>query len=724
MPSIPRIMGMHGEDGVINSTGMDPSLAHVARNFIGYGVEYGRRRRGFQIQRAISATNVRYTEGIEHAFGSTATLLRIYHHDTSLYVDDGTTLSSVSTGWSASQPVVFVPYNDYLIAWQGATKRVTLRWSGSALVEEAFDLAAASTGSVAGSATAGSMAVGATYSFYAVQYNINTGRQSGPFLLGTVTLAAGQTSVQLTFPNAPADAQFTHFKTFRTQAGLATPLRLRTDAVSVAGTTVNDGTADTALFTNEVLPTSAFGDFFVGIPPAAAMSSSAFVNFKGMLIQPGFRGLWYHSQAGYSDRWSANYVFSSPLLGFDTAAMVETEGVLIIATSREILFVTGDGNYGSGPVAVSDFTVEVKSENYGAINPKCLIKSDTAVYGIGASGPFSLDGGGVRPLKVPIRIDRLNGAPGYYSPTTTGSNFASLAFNPFDRTLWCSLPLVGATAQVAAPESIVAVYPVDEVGVVSIFDLQISSFMGLGIRSFHGGSDPSMGFFGFDSYGNVIELGVGDYDGVNNTKVYTVASVTNVGTGLERITTTPALDAGTVPARGVRAVVIPLDSTLDPIAVSVVTNNGSTTCTLADASTDILEVGSTIIFGGILGWYETGAMMLTGSEDGGFGAAAMKVIAMFMRDLVYDEKDALTTTNWPLVYAQLKVDEGAWGPVVTVFNGSVFPSLGKQVAPQGTTRPQEGFSFRFRLFVPAASKPAGLYGAQYEINDPGISRGR
>lgn len=665
-------------------------------------------------------------DGFEYEFvGGTR---RIFQYNGTLYEDTGSAFNTISSGWSAPAITTFIGLKDYLLVHQAA-KRVLLRMPVATMIEENFDLAAPSSVgvAVASSATAGALVAGLFHTIYIVNENNTTGRQSGPIGPFTVQIAPAQTSYDInTLPAAPADAQFTHFKLYRTAgfataalAQAATPLFSQRYAVAAAGTLVNDGIADSALFVTDPLPQSVNGDYFVGTPPNTT-SSKLMVSYRGMILQFFYRGVVAFTQPGFDDRWSTTYRVQVPMTDFDLTAGCESDGVVVAASSRELFLISGSGTFGGSP-PIADWTVRRISSDYGVYNQKCLVNFGGSVYGLGQGGPFVVDSAGVRPMKKPVRDDRMKSAPGYFSPTTTSSVIPCLGFRQADRTLWANVPIIDTKAAALAPNAVVAVYPVDEVGKVGYYDHQITSFMGRGRRSFRtGGSDHSAGFFACDSWGNCLELETGENDGAANSTGYAIVSavVDSAAPNIQSITHAVVSPA---PVRGTRVVVLPNDHTKPPEVGSVLERVDSTHTQVHGLSSDAYATGSTMYFGGILALYETGAMFLAASDEGGFAAFGLNQLRLFLNDLAYDEAD--NPPGNPLVLVQVKVDDGDWGTRVTAYDGSVFPTLGKAIQPKGKNaasgKSDGGYTVRIRFIAPAADKPVRPYAMEHEVSPLG-----
>ena len=674
-----------------------------------------------RIVRAIAAATIQPTDAIEHTFPTITR--RLYRHGTTMYEDDGTTASSLSTGWNAVAPMTWLRLGQYLAAYQTG-KRTFMRESGSALVEENFDLAAplAAGVTVASSATAGSLVAGNTHSYYIVNLNQNTGRRSGPIGPFPVTIAAGQTSADInTMPATPADAQFTHFEIYRTQAGLTVPFLSQTLAVSVAGTLVNDGVADANLFFSQPLPQSAFSDYFVGVPPGSTIRFA--IDYKGMILSFAYDGIMYHTEPGTNHRWSANYRFPFSISGFDITGAVEADESLVVATSKEIFIGTGSGVY-TGTPPVSDWRFTKVSEDFGVFGPKCLLAVDGAVYGLGPGGVFVIDSGGVRPMKQTVRPDRIISSDIYFSPNTTGVMGAALGFDPRTRFLYAATPIKGTVnSQAAAPSTVVQTYPIDESGKVGYFDMQVSSFVpGGGRRSFvTGGTDHGRAMLACDSYGNLLEIDYGDNDGQADTAAYTVDAVAGAApTTLATITPDPV--PGVMPARGVRVVGLPLDTTKDPVVGTVVSVSGST-FDIADWG-DAAAEGTVFYLGGILGWYETGALVLDPADDGGISQRVINAVNTLLHDLTYDELDSLTTANWPHLMVQMRVDGGNWGPRVTVYDGTAFPDPAKVASNltgkvEAGGKSKGGVTFRLRFLAVVGNRPVRPFAYELAYGNDG-----
>lgn len=726
-----RLAGITGSEPVIGSVGLDPSLPKWARNFYPGGPEAGRRRRGFRVAaEVVTSGNAYAMDAFEYPL--TSQLWRFYKHNTTLYSDDGTTISSASTGWNAPFPAMFfgLPRIAACVAWNINRRRVLREASAGVLAVEDFDLIAPATAGVgvASSATAGSLVAGNVYTYYFVNYNPNTGRQSGPIGPYSVTIAAGQSSATVTPPAASSDTQFTQVKTYRTQANLNTPYLQGTTAAG--GGAFNDGVADAALTFSDPLPVSAFGDYFVGIPPGTTNVGFIGYSYKGMILSGAYKGNLYHTEPGSDDRWSANYRIPLDISGFDVTAIAETDDALIVATDKEIFAITGTGTYtAAGGTFVSDWQITKMSSEYGVFNSKCLLAVGGQVFGLGAGGVFTLDAGGIRPMKWAVRPDRIMSASQWFSASALGSNVACLGYDPLRKNLWASITLNGTVNNTQAPKQVTAVYPINETGKVGIYDMQISSYpQNLMSQSFINGTAPyGDGFFACDSYGNLLQLEYGENDGDGDQTAYTVATVGGGTPSTSATITASGMGAGQLPGRGTRVVGLPSDYTLDPVVGTVTTNNGSDTFTIADWGA-AAAVGTTFFIGGILGWYETGGIVWSGASDGGLAAFATKQMRLYLQDLLYDESDALTASNYPHVYAQMKVDHGSWGQRVLVYDGTTQPYYGKAFPLSGKSESggssQGGTVFRFRFLAVRADSPARFFAYEPEIGDPGLPSGQ
>lgn len=674
-------------------------------------------------------------DGTEFLFTSNGSERRFYKQNDTLYADDGTTVSVVSTGWLKAIPVSFFGMGEYLVGYCGP-KRVVIRMPVATPIEENFDLAAPGTAgvAVASSATAGALVAGNKYTVYIVQLNANTGRRSGPIGPFTVTIAAGQSSYDInTMPPAPADAQFTHFEVYRTQANLTTPFLSKIFVIGTAGTLQNDGVADALLTFSQPLPQSPFGDYYVGVPPTPlAGGNKLAIPYRDMILTFAYRNTMYPTEPGSNHRFSSLCKVQFPCLGYDFTAVCEGIDEVIVATEREIFRLRGTGVYNTGGVApVPDWQITKLSDDYGCFNPKCLLKVGQAVYGIGLGGAFVIDAGGLRPLKKVIRPDRLRASDYNFSPTTSGGNMACLGYDPAHRMLWASLPLKDTVINSAqAPKSVVAVYPIDETGTVSYFDMQIGSFFkGGGRRSFiSGGTDHSRTMLAGDSYGNELELEWGDNDGKSDPTGYVVSSAI-VASQVATIKAS-GMGAAQLPARGVRVVGLPSDGTVDPVVGTVLSNNTVDSFDIADWG-GAAATGTTFYIGGILGWYETGALVFDQGQEGGFAEYVLTEVRMYLHDLVYDESDNLASpTNQPHVYAQVKIDGGNWGPRVVVFDGTTYPLPGK-LGPstlvgksEAGGRSKGGVTFRLRFLVVVGNKPARIFAYEPGLGDPGVPAGK
>lgn len=662
--------------------------------------------------------------GIEYEFvGNTR---RIFRYNDTLYEDTGAAFNTISTGWNDGSLTTFAGLKDYLLV-HNASKRSLLRMPVSTMIADNFDLAAPATGGVgvANSVTAGGLVVGQSYDYYIVNENNTTGRQSAPIGPYTLTVTAGNASCTVTLPAAPSDSQFTHFKVYRTPGytlgttSPLTPLFSTRYAVALAGTGQNEGLADASLAVTDPLPQSVYGDFFVGTPPQTS-SSRLMITYRGMVIQFYYRGIMAFTQPGHDDRWSANYTVQIPCTDFDVMAACEADGVLVVATSRELFLVSGSGTFGGSP-PISDWTVRKLSDQYGVYNQKCLLAFGGSVYGLGQGGPFVVDSAGVRPMKKPVREDRMKSSPGYYSPTTTSSQVPCLGFRQADRTVWAAIPIFDTKCDVLAPQTVTAVYPIDEAGKVGYYDHQIVSFMGRGRRSFRtGGSDHSTSTFACDAWGNYLELEATENDGCANSTGYAITGSVVVGSS-PNIQDIAHAAVSPAPVRGTRVVSLPNDNTKDPEVGTVLQRIDSTHTEVHGLSSYGYATGSTLYFGGILAWYETGAMFLAAGDEGGFGTFGLNQLRVFLDDLAYDEAD--NAPGYPLVFVQVKVDDGDWGTRVQVFDGNTFPTLGKAVQPKGKVaasgKSDGGFTVRMRFIAPAADKPVRPVAFEYQTNASG-----
>ena len=711
------------------------------RNLIATGPEAGRRRRGQRVIAnvvTLGSSAPSTMEGIEFVFPGSGTTRRLFHCNGTLYdLASSGAANTVSTGWTAAQHMQFWGLSGAYLYCHQTAKRVLLRRPVTTTIEENYDLAAPVVAgvTVASSATAGSLVAGLYHAVYIVNENNTTGRQSGPIGPYTVLIAGGQTSYDInTLPATPSDTQFTHFKVYRTAgyataalAAGATPLFSQRYVVGLAGTLVNNGLADSALFVTDPLPQGPYSDYYVGVTPAA---STAVVGlpYRAMVLHFAGKQM-YHTQPGFDDRWSANCVVDLPIDGQNILAAAEVGTSIIACTEREIITITGRGTY-SGSPPIGDWVVERISTMRGVFNSKCLLSPDGAtVYGLGFTGVWAYDGNGVRNLKKVIRDRRISAIP-------AENLTAALGFSAKDNTLWASIPTLTTTPWLAPP-SFVAVYqtgttwpagfpnPVSEQGNVGIYNHSVTSFMrGGGWQSYYTGDTGSQrALLACDSWGNCNELDFGDKDSLPaDSTAYTINTVASSGV-LQLVTLNAA--PGTAVVRGDRITVIPVDGTIAPetwVVVSVPAANQLTISTPSSLPGTI--AGSVVYLGGILAMYETGAEFMAGSPDGGIGEFGIKQLRFFLNDLLYDESENAPLN--PIVYAQIKIDDGDWGTRVIVFDGTGVPKMGEtatvigKAAASGHTK--SGFSYRLRLICPVANRPMTVYGAEFEGPEGGTHR--
>ena len=179
-----------------------------------------------------------------------------------------------------------------------------------------------------------------------------------------------------------------------------------------------------------------------------------------------------------------------------------------------------------------------------------------------------------------------------------------------------------------------------------------------------------------------------------------------------------------IPVRGDHVVVMPVDGTLMPEVYTVVASTAADKVTLFGRQGSAVVTGSVVYLGGILAMYETGAEFMAGSPDGGIGEFGIKQLRFFLNDLLYDESD--NPPSNPIVYAQIKIDDGDWGTRVIVFDGTGVPKMGEtatvigKAAASGHTK--SGFSYRLRLICPVANRPMTVYGAEFEGPEGGTHR--